>query len=178
MRATSRTAVTFAALFGIVSIVVAATTSSAVAQTRRDRGEIVRQFRMNFSNDELDKNGEMVADDVVVEINGGVSSKPNGATFRGRDEFVAWQKGVKATFPGSKITEDDIVVSGNKVAVRYTVSGPHRGPLPTPDGAIQPTGRTVHIHAAEFFTFNDQGKVIHLQNFSNDLNVVHQLTAK
>lgn len=69
-------------------------------------------------------------------------------------------------------------MSGNKVAVRYTVTGSHQGPLPTPEGAIQPTGRAVHIHAAEFFTFDDQGKVVHLQNFSNDLNTFHQLTAK
>lgn len=133
---------------------------------------------MNLSNDELEKNGEMVVDDVVVEVNGGAGSKPNGATYGGRDEFVAWQKGVKTAFTGSKIAEDDLVVFGNKVAVRYTVSGPHRGPLPTPNGVIQPTGRTVHIHAAEFFTINDQGKVIHLQNFSNDTNLVYQLAGK
>lgn len=173
-----RSPVTRVEVLTFISLAVAATASSAAAQSRPNRGEVVRQFRMNFSSDKLDKNGEMVADDIVVEVNGGVGSKPNGATYRGRDAFVAWQKGVKAIFPGSKITEDDIVVSGNKVAVRYTVSGPHRGPLPTPNGVIQPTGRTVHIHAAEFFTFNDEGKVAKLQNFSNDLNLVHQLTAK
>lgn len=145
---------------------------------KADFGAIVRQFRMNFSSNQLEKNGAMVADNVIVNVNGGASVKPNGATYKGRDQFVAWQKGVKTVFPDSKITEDEIVVSGNKVAVRYTIVGTQRGALPTPDGAIQPTGRTVTLHAAEFFTFNAAGKVVHLENFSNDPATVHQLTAK
>jgi len=163
---------------GVASTFTSDTEGATPAQSPPELDAIVRQFRMNFSNDEIEKNGAMVADDVVVNVNGGASSKPNGATYNGRDQFVAWLKGVKGVFPDGKITEDEIVVCGDKAAVRFTLVGTQRGALPTPDGVIAPTGRTITLHAAEFFTFNAAGKVVHLENLTNDLSTVHQLTAE
>ncbi|PXB00046.1 hypothetical protein DMC47_00060 [Nostoc sp. 3335mG] len=167
-----------AALVGVGLLLTATTATVVAAQDRADRGAIVRQFPTNFSNDQIEKNGAMVADDIVVNVNGGAGIKPNGATYRGRDQFVAWLKGFKTVFPDAKITADEIVVSGNKVALRFTFVGTQRGELPTPDGKIAPTGRKVTLHAAEFFAFNAEGKVTRIENYSNDLSVVHQLSAR
>jgi len=169
------------ALAGMATLAAALVmTSSGVAaqQGRPNIDNIVRQFHINYSNNQVEKNGELVADDIVVELNGGASSKPNGATFRGRDQFVNWLKHDKVVFPDGKITDQEVIVSGNKAAIRFTLNATHGGPLPTPNGPLAATGRKVVIQATEFFTFNDAGKLVHLETLTNDLGAFTQLTAK
>lgn len=154
--------------------------SSTFAQmgTQNTITDIVRQFHVNFSNNEVEKNGLLVDDSLVVNVNGGAGNRTNGATFKGRDEFVKWLKTFKSTFPDSKIIDENIVVSGNKAAIRYIFTGIHSGTLPSANGPIQPTGRKVIMYAAEFFTFNDSGKLIYLETLTNDLDMITQLTSK
>ena len=157
----------------------AQTTTNIAAQTGGpDIDAVVRQFHVNYSNQKVEKNGALVADDIVVELNGGASSKPNGATFRGRDQFVAWLKHDKVVFPDGKITDHEVIVSGLRAAIRFTMNGTHGGPLPTPNGELPATGRKVVIQATEFFTFNENGKLVHLETLSNDLSAITQLTAE
>ncbi|MGA0598684.1 hypothetical protein [Enterovirga sp. CN4-39] len=77
----------------LAMVAVAASTSvcggSVAAQERPDIDRIVRQFHVNYSKNEVENNGALVADNLVVRLNGGAENKVNGATFRGRDEFVA-----------------------------------------------------------------------------------------
>jgi ketosteroid isomerase-like protein len=154
------------------------TPSVLASQDSPDIDAIVRQFHVNYSNNEVEKNGALVADDIVVELNGGASSPPNGATFRGREEFVNWLKQDKVVFPDGKITDHEVIVSGNKAAIRFTLHGTHGGPLPTPSGELPATGRKVVIQGTEFFTFNDAGKLVHLETLTNDLGAFGQLTAE
>ena len=119
-----------------------------------------------------------MADNIVVELNGGAASKPKGATFRGRDQFIAWLKSDKVVFPDGKITDHEVLVSGNKAAIRFALQGTHKGPLPTPEGEIPATGRSVVIQGTEFFTFDSSGKLVHLETLTNDLGAIAQLTAK
>nr|BFE83907.1 hypothetical protein GCM10020093_065080 [Planobispora longispora] len=62
----------------------------------------------------------------------GFVSHPLGATGfeAGRD---AWRE-VVALFPGMRVVAQDILVDGDKVAVRSSVEG-----ITTPDGGAQPT---------------------------------------
>lgn len=151
---------------------------AASAENGPDIDHIVRQFHINYSNNQVEKNGALVADDIVVELNGGASSKPNGATFRGRQQFVDWLKQDKVVFPDGVIIDHEVIVSGNKAAIRFTQEGTHLGPLPTATGDLPATGRKVVIQATEFFTFNSEGKLVHLETLSNDLGAITQLTSK
>lgn len=151
---------------------------TALAGTGPDIDSIVRQFHINYSNNQVEKNGALVSDDIVVELNGGASSGPNGATFNGRKEFVNWLKQDKVIFPDSVITDHEVIVSGNKAAIRFTQKGTHLGPLPTANGDLPATGRKVVIQATEFFTFNNEGKLVHLETLANDLGALNQLTSK
>jgi ketosteroid isomerase-like protein len=165
-------------LAGLAAVLVVASSGAVAQQGRPNIDNIVRQFHVNYSNNQVEKNGDLVADDIVVELNGGASSKPNGATFRGREQFVNWLKQDKVVFPDGKITDHEVVVSGNKAAIRFTLNATHGGPLPTPNGPLPATGRKVVIQATEFFTFNDAGKLVHLETLTNDLGAFTQLTAK
>lgn len=152
--------------------------SSAAAQSTPNIDQIVRQFHINYSSGNVEKNGALVDDSLVVELNGGAGNKVNGATFKGRDAFVGWLKQDKVMFADGKITDHEVLVSGNKAAIRFTMEATHTGPIPTPTGTLEPTGRKVRIEGTEFFTFNSSGKLTHLETLTNDLGLVGQLTAK
>ncbi|HBN8252426.1 ester cyclase [Pseudomonas aeruginosa] len=154
------------------------TTGTVSAESKNKIEKIVREFHINYSNNQVEKNGDLVANDIIVEVNGGSSNGSNGATVKGRQQFVNWLKQDKAIFPDSIITDHEVVVSGNKAAVRFTQEGTHLGPYPTTRGNLPPTGRRVVIQATEFFTFNDEGKLIHLETLTNDLGAITQLTKK
>lgn len=49
----------------------------AQATNKPDLGAIIRQFHMNYSNGEVEKNGALVDDNVIIDINGGSANQPN-----------------------------------------------------------------------------------------------------
>ncbi|MEZ0470060.1 ester cyclase [Luteimonas salinilitoris] len=89
-----------------------------------------------------------------------------------------WLKLDKLIFPDGKITDHQIIVSGNTAAIRWTMEGTHKGPLPTPAGDIPASGKKVRIEGTEFFTFNSQGKLIRLDALTNDMGLMGQIKAK
>lgn len=48
-----------------------------------------------------------------------------------------------------------VAESGNTVAVAFRMSGRHVGPLPTPIGDYQPTGRTLTLRVIDILTVRD-----------------------
>jgi ketosteroid isomerase-like protein len=166
-------------LIGAALAVVAAAGLTAGFTSRSqspDVNAIVRQFHVNYSNNEVEKNGDLVDQDIVVNLNGGEANRVNGQTFRGREAFVAWLQRDKQMFADGRITDHEVLVSGNKAAIRFTLEGTHTGPIVTPGGTLPATNRKVRIEGTEFFEFNDQGKLIHLETLTNDLGAVGQLT--
>jgi ketosteroid isomerase-like protein len=142
------------------------------AQRRPDIDSIVRQFHINYSNDEVAKIGQLVTGNLVVYLNGGAGNTANGAAFHGREEFVAWLERNKAMFADGASTDHDVVVSGNMAAIRFTLEGTHTGAVETPGGTLRATGREVRIEGTEFFTFDDSAKLVRLETLANDLSAV------
>jgi predicted ester cyclase len=68
---------------------------------------------------------------------------------------AAFVEAMLTAFPDQRIIIEDIVASGDRVAVRYTVTGTQLGPL----GEIPPTGRQVHWSAMSIFRIAD-GKIV------------------
>lgn len=75
------------------------------------------------------------APDCVIHING--SPEPD----LGRDGFKAMISGLLGAFPDLRLTIEDQIVAGDKVATRWTAEGTHRGPF----GAVPATGRRIRI---------------------------------
>lgn len=57
-----------------------------------------------------------------------------------------WQGWAKA-FPDSRATIHNAFASGNNVVVEMTWSGTHSGPMQSPNGSIQPTGKSIAVRA-------------------------------
>ena len=66
---------------------------------------------------------------------------------QGLDEVFALWQGWAASFPDSKGTIDNALVSGDKVILEITWRGTHQGPLPTPKGPIFPTGKRIEMRS-------------------------------
>ena len=73
-------------------------------------------------------------------------------------------------FPDLKITAEDIVAEGDRVAVRWTATGTHRGDLM----GIQATGKQVTISGMEILRIVDGKAVEHWEVF-DQMSMMQQL---
>ena len=78
-----------------------------------------------------------------------------GADVHSRDEFLIARRQLLDTFPDLRIVIDDLIEQGDKVAVRWRVSGTHEG-----HGLGLPgTGQPVTFRGMTWAEFKD-GKVV------------------
>ncbi len=63
--------------------------------------------------------------------------------------------GFRAAFPDVQLTIDDLIAEGDRVALRVTIRGTHRGKLLD----IEPTGKSVAISALDIVRF-ENGKMV------------------
>lgn len=155
-----------------------ATPAAARSAQPPDIAAVMRQFHENYNRNEIDKSGGLVVDDVIADVNGGAGNNVNGVTHRGREAFIAWLKNDKVVFGANRLVHQDLITRGNMGAVRFYMEGTHVGPIPTPEGVIQPTGKRVHLEVTEFAVFNGDGKLVHVHTLYNTQGLLMQLTAK
>jgi predicted ester cyclase len=79
---------------------------------------------------------------------------------------TAW----RTTFPDGHYTIDDMVAEGDKVAVRYTMTGTFKGEYM----GIAPTGKKANLTSAIFYRFKG-GKEVEATSFSDSLIMYQQL---
>lgn len=125
----------------------------------------VSQFHKNFNAREFEKNGPLVADNLVVNS--------NGTELHGRAEFVNRIGRFVAPFPDVKLDDQIIVVDGNSAVIRFVITGTQKGDLQTPEGVILATNRPIHVDGIEFFTFDQEGKLTDLVTVENLPNWWH-----
>jgi predicted ester cyclase len=82
-------------------------------------GEVVRRFYDGWNSGEIDF-AALVAEDIV-------NHQPEVAPERGRSPFAAAVRGVMAAVPDSHWTIADLLVDGDRVAVRTTWTGTYGG---------------------------------------------------
>jgi hypothetical protein len=107
-------------------------TIEAVRVARRWHSDIFEAGRMN------------VADEILGP--GFVLHMPD-QEIQGPNETKQLATALRASFPDLQITQEDVVASGNKVAIRWTARGTHRGPYPAWDVKI--TGREIHMRGID-----------------------------
>jgi predicted ester cyclase len=82
---------------------------------------------------------EVLAPDHVSHADPGVLPSGSAAMRRQLAEL-------REAFPDIRITIEDQLVEGDRVATRFRAEGTHRGPLRTPQGmTVPPTGRPVRF---------------------------------
>ena len=80
---------------------------------------------------------------------------PGGVALRGRDEIGAYIETMWSAFPDGAITFTAEVIAEDSAAVEITFTGTHTGPLISPGGSVQPTGKRVSLHSASILQIRD-----------------------
>lgn len=81
---------------------------------------------------------------------------------------VTW----RTAFPDSLLRIDEEVAEGDRLAVRWTFTGTHKGDF----RGLAPTGRSIQFTAMYFYRF-DGGKVVEIRAMVNLLKLLQQLGA-
>jgi steroid delta-isomerase-like uncharacterized protein len=90
----------------------------------------------------------------------------------GRDGARLFYQGFLAAFPDARITLEDFVAEDDKLAVRFTVDGTHRGDFL----GVPATGTRVTVTGISIFRFVD-GLCVERWNEANFLGLLQQLGA-
>lgn len=99
-----------------------------------------------------------------------------GMRFTGKDGFMQFMQGFKSAFPDCVVSIAHQIEAGDELVNQITWVGTHTGALPTPAGAIPPSGRTVHSVACEVWRIQD-GKLVALDNYQDATAILAQIGA-
>lgn len=105
-------------------------------------------------------------------IGAGVLHSPAASDVKGPDGFKQYVSGVRRAFSDLKITIQDQVAEGDKVATRWTVTGTHDGAFM----GIAPTGKKVSVAGMTIDSFSD-GKLSESWNNWDALGLMRQIGA-
>jgi predicted ester cyclase len=93
----------------------------------------------------------------------------------GRDAIQQDTTEVLRAFPDGRFTLGRVVEDGGTAAVEYNLSGTHLGPLATPDGEFQPTGKSLSTNGAVFARLNERGEVAEERRYYDVAAMLAQL---
>ena len=124
-------------------------------EKKKARRIIERMIEEVWNQKRLDVLSELYQPDAKVYLSSGVLE----GSGRLRDEFI---RPTQSAFPDLHHEIADILVEGNKVAMRYFGSGTHQGDF---DGR-KATGKTISYEGITFFHMKDD-KVSEVWNHSN-----------
>jgi len=93
--------------------------------------------------------------------------------FKGPEGFKQMVAMARKAFPDIHYTIDDMVAEGDKVAVRYTMTGTFKGKF----GDIEPTGKQINMTSAYFYRFKG-GKEVEALPFVDMLAFYQQSGVK
>lgn len=87
-------------------------------------------------------------------------------------ETLAVYSSFFAAFPELRLTVEETVDDGERIAVRFTIAGTHRGAFQ----GIAPTGRPIVVQGITTLHFRD-GRIVERWNQLDQLGMLHQLGA-
>jgi steroid delta-isomerase-like uncharacterized protein len=129
-----------------------------------DNKALVRRFYAQMSAGNVDVVDELVADN-LVEHDEFPGLEPNKAGVRKFFETML------VAFPDLTMTADDMIAEGDKVFVRATMSGTHRGEFL----GVPATNRKVSVPMGDYVRFAD-GKVVEHWGVTDTGAMMEQLT--
>jgi predicted ester cyclase len=127
--------------------------------------EVVQQLGNTFSDPQNRESSYFNFYDDSLIIHGFPPNLP--ANMEGFKQFIylLWK-----AFPDIKITFDDIIVEGNKVACRYNLAGTQKGEFM----GLQPTNKQFRVNGMTVFSFRD-AKCIERWNLVDMMSLMEQL---
>ena len=101
-----------------------------------------------------------------------VDHDPAPDQAKGPDGFIHFFTGLRAAFPDVAVAVDYMVADDDNIAMAYTITGTHKGPL----GPIPPTGKKIKARGMQIARFQD-GKIIERWGSSDELGILKQIGA-
>lgn len=132
-----------------------------------DSQSTIERFYNAFNANDMDTAAAQFADDVET-------IEPSAGTMTTVEQYRAYGEGFKRAMPDARLNVHSIIVSGDRVAVQGSFTGTHTAPLVSPQGEIPPTGRSIDLPFADFFTLKD-GKVVKHQLYYDQIVLLSQL---
>ena len=114
---------------------------------------------------QLEKLRDVFAPDVV-------DHDPAPDQAKGPDGFIHFFTGLRTAFPDVAVAVDYVVADDDNVAMAYTITGTHNGPL----GNIPPTGEKIKARGMQIARFRN-GKIVERWGSSDELGILKQIGA-
>jgi len=133
--------------------------------TESAKSLVERVFAEVWSTGNLEAVDDFYAEDFVGHY-------PFGSSYRGRDGVRSALSRSHEAFPDYRETVEDLFGEGDRVAVRFTVTGTHEGDYL----GIAPTGRTVTMTEMAIFRVL-KGKIVEQWSSPDLLGLLTQLDA-
>ena len=92
------------------------------------------------------------------------------AVAPGPDGYRMFFSQMRTAFPDLKVALEALVADDESIAIAYTLTGTHRGPL----DEIPPSGRQIKIRGVQLSKFKD-GKMVERWGSSDELGLLNQL---
>jgi hypothetical protein len=89
----------------------------------------------------------------------------------GPDATIAWHRDRRASFPDLRYRVVDLVVSGDRAALRWRAAGTQVGAF----GPVPPTGQVVSYSGATFLRFDDVGRIADVWSVNELFGLLQQL---
>ncbi len=115
---------------------------------------VVERFYEAFNRGDFDAVTEVFAPDVET-------TDPGLGTVRGVEPWRAYGEAFKRALPDARLNLRSAVEAGERLAVEGAFTGTFTGPLMSSQGEVPPTGRTIDVPYADFFTVRGGRIVAH-----------------
>jgi predicted ester cyclase len=92
------------------------------------------------------------------------------------DDLVARAATMQATYADRQAEVIHHIETGDQVIVGFYLTGRHVGPLETPLGVVEPTGRRIRVQITDILTLRD-GRIADIWMMAADLSLLMQLGA-
>lgn len=163
-RSTSRRAIVAAALTTPLAAAGGAFAQEGTPAAGDDIEAIVRAFYEPFNTGDVGVYDTVLAED-WLDIPLGQGQQP------GREGFKPIVGYFRTVFPDLELTVEDVLVDGDKAAVRSTIRGTHEGDFPVPA-----TGQTLEFMAIDIHRV-ENGQIAETWHVEDWLSVIFQLGA-
>lgn len=145
------------------ALAACSTTSRSTDMDQPDGAAIVRRlYDDHLTPGRLDDLGALISPDYAG---------PGG--LRGPAAFAAPVAALRAALPDLRYHLEDVVASGSRVAVRWTLQGTHRGPF----RGLAPTGQPITNTGMAIFELDADGRVVRSTIETDRLGFLQQLGA-
>ena len=133
-----------------------------------DIAALSAELHQRFSDNDLE-GAAALADENIKMIGFGL-----GLDLEGREQFLNFMKARKRAFPDIMLQHTNKVVQGDQVVVEFVATGTHLGPLMTPNGEVEATGKPVTLNVVEIHTWKD-GKLVNLVQYQDPTSPLKQI---